>query len=115
MGTRDSTQQDMVGGPVTLAWTLYEKYGALPVLARAYPGMKAYVATAAKVNPGLVWSKDRGFGDWCPPDRGPNVNGGQGRPDIGNCFSEQAVVNTALFYLQTVDTAKAAEALGHSD
>ena len=111
----DSLQPDMGGGPVALAWTLYEQYADLDVLTRTYPAMKDYVDTAAQVNPGLVWRDDRGFGDWCPPERGPNANGGQGAPNAGDCFSERAAVNTALFYLQTNDTAKAAAALGKTD
>jgi hypothetical protein len=108
-------QPDMDGGPATLAWTLYEQYGDLPLLARTYPRMKEYVDSNAAVYPGLVWPDDRGFGDWCPPDRTPNANGGQGNPNAGDCFSERSLVNTALFYRQTTHVAKAAAALGKPD
>jgi alpha-L-rhamnosidase len=74
--------------------------------------MKAFVDTNAATYPGLIWPEDRGFGDWCPPDRSPNANGGQGNPSAGACFSERSLVNTALSYRQADDVAKAARALG---
>ncbi|MGW5740664.1 family 78 glycoside hydrolase catalytic domain [Amycolatopsis sp. NPDC003861] len=103
---------DMGGGSVDLAWSLYEQYGDLPRLAAAYPLMKAFVDTNAAAYPGRIWPEDRGFGDWCPPDRSPNANGGQGSPSAGACFSERSLVNTALSYRQAEDVAKAARALG---
>jgi alpha-L-rhamnosidase len=42
------------------------------------------------------------------------VNGGLGSPGIGNCTSEVALVNTALSYLQVVDVAGTADALGQA-
>ncbi|TCO55684.1 alpha-L-rhamnosidase [Actinocrispum wychmicini] len=111
----NAPQPDMDGGAVTLVWSLYEQYGDLPTLARTYPGMKDYVDSNAAAHPSLIWPDDRGFGDWCPPDHSPNANGGQGNPDAGSCFSERSLVNTALFYLQATDTAKAATALNHPD
>ncbi|WP_439379156.1 family 78 glycoside hydrolase catalytic domain [Amycolatopsis lexingtonensis] len=103
---------DMGGGSVDLAWSLYEQYGDLTRLAAAYPAMKTFVDTNAAAYPGLIWPEDRGFGDWCPPDRSPNANGGQGNPAAGACFSERSLVNTALSYRQAEDVAKAARALG---
>ncbi|WP_284746402.1 family 78 glycoside hydrolase catalytic domain [Amycolatopsis sp. RTGN1] len=105
---------DMGGGSVDLAWSLYEQYGDLARLAAAYPKMKAFVDTNAATYPGLIWPEDRGFGDWCPPDRSPNANGGQGNPSAGACFSERSLVNTALSYRQAEDVAKAARALGNT-
>ncbi|VVJ17588.1 alpha-L-rhamnosidase (EC [Amycolatopsis camponoti] len=106
---------DMGGGSVDLAWSLYEQYGDLPRLAAAYPAMKTFVDTNAAAYPGLIWPEDRGFGDWCPPDRSPNADGGQGNPSAGACFSERSLVNTALSYRQAEDVAKAARALGKTD
>jgi alpha-L-rhamnosidase len=103
---------DMGGGSVDLAWSLYEQYGDLGRLAAAYPKMQAFVDTNAAAYPGLIWPEDRGFGDWCPPDRSPNANSGQGNPSAGDCFSERSVVNTALSFRQADDVAKAARALG---
>ncbi|HYQ67743.1 family 78 glycoside hydrolase catalytic domain [Actinophytocola sp.] len=108
----NAQQPDMGGGSVTLAWTLYEQYGDLPALARSYPAMKAFVDANART--GLVWP-DRGFGDWCPPDRGPNAGDGQGNPNAGACFSERSLVNTALSYRQATSVARAAAALGLAD
>ncbi|MGW4063154.1 family 78 glycoside hydrolase catalytic domain [Amycolatopsis sp. NPDC004747] len=103
---------DMGGGSVDLAWSLYEQYGNLSRLAAAYPAMKTFVDTNAAAYPGHIRPDDRGFGDWCPPDRSPNANGGQGNPSAGACFSERSLVNTALSYRQADDVAKAAQALG---
>ncbi|MEV5721616.1 family 78 glycoside hydrolase catalytic domain [Amycolatopsis mediterranei] len=104
---------DMGGGSVDLAWSLYEQYGNLTRLAAAYPAMKTFVDTNAAAYPGFIWPDDRGFGDWCPPDRSPNAGGGQGNPSAGDCFSERSIVNTALSYRQAQDVAKAARALGN--
>ncbi|MER6442712.1 family 78 glycoside hydrolase catalytic domain [Streptomyces sp. NPDC001185] len=111
----NAQQPDMDGDQITLAWALYEQYGDRATLATAYSGMKEFVDTNATDVPGHIWPTNRGFGDWCPPDRSSNANGGLGNPSAGNCTSEVSVVNTALSYLQAVDVAKAAEALGHSD
>ncbi|WP_405778304.1 family 78 glycoside hydrolase catalytic domain [Streptomyces sp. NBC_00859] len=109
----NAQQPDMGGDQITLAWTLYEQYGDRATLASAYPAMKTFVDTNAKDVPGHIWPADRGFGDWCPPDRSAAANGGQGGPDAGDCTSEVPVVNTALSYLQALDVAKSARALGH--
>ncbi|GLY50323.1 rhamnosidase [Lentzea sp. NBRC 102530] len=108
----NAQQPDMGGGSVSLAWSLYEQYGDKSSLARSYPLMKAFADANAATRPDLVWPDDRGFGDWCPPVHGPDAGGGQGSPTAGDCFSERAIVNTALSYRQTSDTAEAAEALG---
>jgi alpha-L-rhamnosidase len=103
---------DMGGDQITLAWTLYEQYGDRTTLAATYPAMKKFVDTNATDVPDHIWPDNHGFGDWCPPDHGPDVNGGLGGPRAGNCTSEVSVVNTALSYLQAVDVAKSAKALG---
>ncbi|MFF0342859.1 family 78 glycoside hydrolase catalytic domain [Kribbella sp. NPDC004875] len=105
---------DMAGGQVSLAWHLYEQYGDRATLAATYPAMKAFVDKNAQDQPSLIWPGDEGFGDWCPPDHGPEANGGMGSPNAGDCFSEVSLVNTALWYQQTVDLAKAANALGQT-
>ncbi|MBP2328278.1 alpha-L-rhamnosidase [Kibdelosporangium banguiense] len=111
----NAQQPDMGGGSVSLAWSLYEQYGDLSLLARSYPAMKAFVNANAAAYPGLIWPDDKGFGDWCPPVHGPDANNGQGSPSAGECFSERSLVNTALSYRQASDTAKAAAALGMQD
>ena len=108
----NSQQPDMGGNQVTLAWTLYEQYGDLATLAANYPLMKKFVDTNAANVPSYVWST--GFGDWCPPDHSSNANGGLGNSSAGACTSEVPIVNTALSYLQALDVAKAASALGQS-
>lgn len=104
---------DMAGGQVTLAWTLYEQYRDRDVLETAYPDMKRFVDRNATEVPGLIWPADKGFGDWCPPDHGPQANDGMGSPTAGDCTSEVSLVNTALSYQQARAAAKAAGVLGH--
>lgn len=103
---------DMAGGQVSLAWTLYEQYQDRDALAAAYPDMKRFVDRNATDVPGLIWPDDKGFGDWCPPDHGPEAHDGMGSPSAGDCFSEVSLVNTALSYQQAQSVAKAATALG---
>jgi hypothetical protein len=104
---------DMGGDQISLAWTLYEQYGDKATLAQMYPAMKAFVDTNAANDPSHIWPANHGFGDWCPPVYGNGVNGGLGSPGIGNCTSEVSLVNTALSYLQAVDVARSATALGY--
>ncbi|MGY0021316.1 family 78 glycoside hydrolase catalytic domain [Streptomyces sp. YJ-C3] len=106
---------DMAGGQVSLAWTLYEQYQDRDALAAAYPDMKRFVDRNAAEAPGLIWPDDKGFGDWCPPDHGPEANDGMGSPTAGDCTSEVSLVNTALSYQQAQAVAKAAAALGHDE
>jgi alpha-L-rhamnosidase len=108
----NAQQPDMGGDQVTLAWTLYQQYGDLATLAATYPLMKQFVDTNATNVPGYIWST--GFGDWCPPDLSSNANGGMGDPSAGNCTSEVPIVDTALSYIQALDVAKAATALGQT-
>lgn len=108
----NAQQPDMGGDQVTLAWTLYQQYGDRATLAATYPAMKKFVDTNAANVPSYIWST--GFGDWCPPDLSSNANGGMGNPSAGNCTSEVPIVNTALSYLQALDVAKSAAALGQT-
>ncbi|WP_296615459.1 glycoside hydrolase family 78 protein [Sphingomonas sp.] len=46
-------------------WTLYQHYGDLRVLERAYPSMKRWVQYIdRRVGPDLIWARDFQFGDW---------------------------------------------------
>jgi alpha-L-rhamnosidase len=108
----NAQQPDMGGDQISLAWTLYEQYGDLATLAANYSAMKKFVDTNAANVPGYIWST--GFGDWCPPDHSSNANGGMGNPSAGDCTSEVPIVDTALSYLQAIDVAKAAAALGQA-
>jgi alpha-L-rhamnosidase len=108
----NAQQPDMGGDQISLAWTLYEQYGDLATLAANYPLMKKFVDTNAANVPSYIWST--GFGDWCPPDHSSNANGGLGNSSAGDCTSEVPIVDTALSYMQALDVAKAAKALGQS-
>ena len=110
-----SQYPDMAGGQVVLPWTLYEQYGDRATLAQHYPAMKTFVDRNAIEKPTHIWPDNEGFGDWCPPIHGGAANGGMGGPNAGDCFSEVSIVNTALSYNQADATAKAAQALGHTD
>jgi len=107
-----SQQPDMAGGQVSLAWSLFEQYGDRATLASAYPLMKTFVDRNAREVPGFVWPASRGFGDWCPPDHGPEAHDGMGSPSAGDCFSEPSLVNTALSDQQALDVARAAGVVG---
>ena len=55
-------------------WTIYERYGDRGVLARQYPGMRAWVeAELARTDPTLLWLRGGQIGDHldptAPPDR----------------------------------------------
>ncbi|MFC5001192.1 family 78 glycoside hydrolase catalytic domain [Dactylosporangium cerinum] len=104
----NAQQPDMGGNQVVLAWALFEQYGDRDTLAATYPAMRRFVDT----NGAKIWTT--GFGDWCPPDLGPNANGGQGNPSAGACQSEVSIVNTALSFRQAQAVAKAAAALGQT-
>jgi alpha-L-rhamnosidase len=110
----NAQQPDMAGGQVVLAWTLYQQYGDLATLRANYPLMTSFVDADTAAASTHIWPDNRGFGDWCPPDRGSDANEGQGGPGAGSCTSEVSLVNTALLYLQASDVAKAARALGRS-
>ncbi|GAA0626499.1 hypothetical protein GCM10009534_72900 [Kribbella sandramycini] len=107
-----SQYPDMAGGQVVLAWSLYQEYGDRATLAATYPLMKTFVDRNAAEVPTHIWPAERSFGDWCPPDHGPEANNGMGSPSAGDCFSEGSLVNTALSYRQAEAVAKAARVVG---
>ena len=110
----NAQQPDMGGDQVALAWTLYEQYGDRATLAGDVPGDEGVRRHQRRRRARAHLAGGPRFGDWCPPDRGSDANGGRGGPNAGNCISEVSVVNTALSYLQAADVAKAAAALGHT-
>lgn len=117
-GTGLGGSPEMNGAYVTLAWTLYEQYGDIATLERAYPAMKAYVDSLAAKAPDGIWPEGDGFGDWCPPVPADEANGGMGGPNVGgygSCFSEVSLVNTAIYYRQAQVTALAAAALEQAE
>ena len=114
---------DMDAANVPLAWDEYQQYGDRATLEEFYPGMVRsleHYEEEAVAAPGLIWPEpsehlNNGFGDWCPPAPEPGAREGVGGPDVGGyeaCFSEVALVNTALAYRDAKFTAAAARALG---
>jgi hypothetical protein len=109
-----------------LAWDEYEQYGDRSTLEQFYPGMVSSLEHYEQegVGPeGLTWPEPderptKGFGDWCPPAPEPEAGAGIGGRDVGGyeaCFSEIALVNTALAFRDAKLTADAARALGKGD
>ena len=52
---------------VTLAWTLYQRYGDREVLERHYDGLKRYVDFLHGASEGHIIRSLGRYGDWCPP------------------------------------------------
>lgn len=91
---------DWGGDKVTLLWRLYWHYGDTEVLRKHYGTVRAYIDHLAAKHPeGIVES---GFGDWCAPNEGT----------WESYFREAAIVNTSLYYRQTLVAADAAGVLG---
>ncbi|MEV7086010.1 family 78 glycoside hydrolase catalytic domain [Streptomyces sp. NPDC093085] len=86
---------------VLIPWHLYRTYDDPRFLARALPGMRAWVSLVQLHNPDLVWRHRVGphFSDWLAP----------GTP------TPRDVVATAYFAHSAHLTARAAEVLGHHD
>jgi alpha-L-rhamnosidase len=66
---------------VSLPWVLYQEYGDLEILRRAYPSMTAFIRS---VEPSLdrhgLWSSGFQYGDWLDPDA-PSDNPAGGKTD----------------------------------
>jgi alpha-L-rhamnosidase len=82
---------DWDGDQVLLPWRLYCYYGDTAILHENYDAMKKYVDTVARRTPDLIYRD--GYGDWCAPNEGT----------WESYFSNEAAVNTALFF-QCVET-----------
>ncbi|MER7999841.1 family 78 glycoside hydrolase catalytic domain [Streptomyces sp. NPDC095613] len=85
---------------VIIPWHLHRTYDDPRFLARALPGMRAWVDLIRRHNPGLVWRHRVGphFSDWLAP----------GTP------TPREVVATAYFAHSAHLTARAADVLGHT-
>jgi len=94
---------DWSGGKVTLMWRLYWYYGDEDVLRKHYGTARAYIDRLAAEHPQLI--VETGYGDWCAPNEGT----------WESYFREKEIVNTALFYRQTLVVADAAGVLGLED
>ncbi|WP_150306393.1 family 78 glycoside hydrolase catalytic domain [Planctomonas psychrotolerans] len=99
-----------VWGDATVAvpWALYERYGDLAVLERAWPSMSAWVdAVRRRVGDRLVWDAEFQLGDWLDPSAPPD-NAAAGRTDGG-------LVATAWFAHSSRLVARTADLLGRTD
>ena len=90
---------------VSLPWTLYQEYGDLEILRRAYQSMTAFIRS---VEPSLdehgLWSTGFQYGDWLDPDA-PIDN-----PDGGK--TDRHLVASAYLCKTTRELAKTAALLG---
>jgi alpha-L-rhamnosidase len=90
---------------VSLPWVLYQEYGDLEILRRAYPSMTAFIRS---VEPSLdeygLWSNGFQYGDWLDPDA-PIDNPAGGKTD-------RHLVASAYFCKTTRELAATAALLG---
>ena len=94
---------------VSLPWALYQEYGDLEILRRAYPSMTAFIRS---VEPSLdehgLWSTGFQYGDWLDPDA-PADNPAGGKTD-------RHLVASAYLCKTTRELADTAALLGeHAD
>ncbi|MFD5748844.1 family 78 glycoside hydrolase catalytic domain [Streptomyces sp. NPDC127033] len=101
VGVADEGAPGWADAGVIIPWHLYRTYDDPRFLARALPGMCAWVELIRRHNPDLVWLHRVGphFSDWLAP----------GTP------TPREVVATAYFAHSAHLTARAAEVLGHHD
>lgn len=99
-GGRDDP--DWSGDEIFLPMLLYRYYGNVRAIEENYENsrqlLEAFAAQAAKPH---AWSDS--FGDWCPPFQSGYYK---------DCFSEGAIVNTAVYYRATQLVGQMAEILG---
>lgn len=93
---------------VSLPWALYQEYGELEILRRAYPSMTAFIRS---VEPLLdehgLWSSGFQYGDWLDPDA-PIDNPAGGKTD-------RHLVASAYLCKTTRELAATAALLGEHD
>ncbi|MGC9496462.1 family 78 glycoside hydrolase catalytic domain [Streptomyces sp. WG7] len=93
---------------VNLPWALYQEYGDLGILRRAYPSMTRFVGDVEKLLDGEgLWSSGHQFGDWLDPDA-PADDAARGKTD-------RYLVAQAYLAKTTREMARAARALGERD
>jgi alpha-L-rhamnosidase len=92
---------------VSVPWTLYQEYGDLEILRRAYPSMTAFIR---EVEPQLdefgVWGSGFQYGDWLDPDA-PADNPAGGK-------TNRYLVASAYLCKTTREMARTAELLGEA-
>ncbi|MFE4057372.1 family 78 glycoside hydrolase catalytic domain [Streptomyces sp. NPDC059096] len=101
VGVADEGAPGWADAGVIIPWHLYRTYDDPRFLARALPGMCAWVELIRRHNPDLIWRHRVGphFSDWLAP----------GTP------TPREVVATAYFAHSAHLTARAADVLGHHD
>ncbi|MEV7016010.1 family 78 glycoside hydrolase catalytic domain [Streptomyces sp. NPDC093991] len=94
---------------VSLPWALYQEYGDLGILRRAYPSMTRFVGDVEKLLDGEgLWSSGHQFGDWLDPDA-PADDAAGGKTD-------RHLVAQAYLAKTTREMTRAARTLGeHGD
>lgn len=93
---------------VSLPWALYQEYGELEILRRAYPSMSAYICSVAPLlDEHGLWSGGFQFGDWLDPDA-PIDNPAGGKTD-------RHLVASAYLCKTTRELARTAALLDHDD
>ncbi|MEV6399907.1 family 78 glycoside hydrolase catalytic domain [Streptomyces sp. NPDC051907] len=100
-GVADEGAPGWADAGVIIPWHLYRTYDDVRFLARALPGMCAWIDLVHRHNPDLIWRERVGphFSDWLAP----------GAP------TPREVVATAYFAHSARLTAKAAAVLGHAE
>ena len=86
------------GGPgysealITVAWTMYERFGDRRILERHYGAMKALVAYLEKSSVDLIRPADGqgGFGDWLSPDSSTPWGSNTPREVVGTAYFARA-------------------------
>ncbi|MGW2056151.1 family 78 glycoside hydrolase catalytic domain [Streptomyces sp. NPDC001840] len=101
VGVADEGAPGWADAGVIIPWHLYRTYADPRFLARALPGMRAWVELIHRHNPDLIWRRRVGphFSDWLAP----------GTP------TPREVVATAYFAHSARLTARAADVLGEWD
>ncbi|MCX5425586.1 glycoside hydrolase family 78 protein [Streptomyces sp. NBC_00078] len=94
---------------VLLPWTLYRRFGDLEVLRTQYPGMRAWVETAARLTEegGGLWRQDVQLGDWLDPAAPPE--------DPGAARTDGDLVANAYVARSADVLARTARLLGEKD
>ncbi len=88
---------------VTLAWTMYQRYGDRDALLRHYDGMKRYVDFLHASSEGHIIKSLGRYGDWCPP---------------GSIFPKRTPIeltSTWYYFHDTLHFGRIAEVLGRTE
>jgi len=93
---------------VSIPWALYQQYGDVDILTRAYPSMTTFVRRVeALLDETGLWSSGFQYGDWLDPDA-PADNAAAGKTD-------RYLVATAYFAKVAREMAQTSGVLGHDE